>query len=340
MTTWPARMTGEWFAIALSDDVGDKPVARTLLDLPVVLARFADAQVVAYEDRCPHRQAPLSAGCVIGNSIQCPYHGWRYDAGGTLVEIPGLAEPASLPRVRATPLQVREHDGIVWVRKTTDPLAELPGIARTQSPTDRRFLWSTTWQSNIVDALENVLDATHTHFVHSGLVRARADRQSIVATCHPTDNGFTVDYVGASRQSGLVYRLFESSREFERAHFSAPGSVQLEYGYRNGSHARISLHFTPESRERTRLFVAFHVHGRWAPAWAIRLMVWPFLRQVARQDARMLAVQAANRARFPDGKDTIGPLDIVRRRLDAIWNPATAASREVLRETQQTRLKL
>jgi phenylpropionate dioxygenase-like ring-hydroxylating dioxygenase large terminal subunit len=340
MTAWPAHVSQQWFAIALADAVGDKPIAMNLLDRPIVVARFRDTQVVAYEDRCPHRQAPLSAGCVVGNSIQCPYHGWRFDASGMLVDIPGLEKSDFLPPVRASALQVREHDGIVWVRRIGDVDARLPGVACRQSSSDRRFLWSTTWQANIVDALENVLDATHTHFVHSGLVRSRSRRQPTVATCRASDDGFIVDYTGTSRQSGLIYRLFESSRNLERAHFSAPGSVQFEYGYRNGSNARITLHFTPESRERTRLFVAFQIHGRWAPGWAIRALVWPFLRQVARQDARMLAVQAENRARFPDRRDAIGPLDIVRCRLDAIWNPATTDAAAAITAVQQTRLML
>jgi phenylpropionate dioxygenase-like ring-hydroxylating dioxygenase large terminal subunit len=340
MSAWPAQVSQHWFAIALGDKIANKPIAFTLLDRPIVLARFDDAQVVAYEDRCPHREAPLSAGCVVGNSIQCPYHGWRFDASGALVEIPGLQDPEFLPPVRASTLQVREHDGIVWVRRIGDVDARLPGVALTQSSSGRRFLWSTVWQANIVDALENVLDATHTHFVHSGLVRARADRQPTIATCQTSDDGFIVDYTGTSRQSGLIYRLFESSRNLERAHFSAPGSVQFEYVYRNGSNARITLHFTPESRERTRLFVAFHIRGRWAPAWAIRMFVWPFLRQVSRQDARMLALQAANRARFPDRRDAIGPLDIVRRRLEAIWNPSATDGDSVARTSQQTRLML
>jgi len=340
MNAWPIQVSQHWFAIALSEQVRNKPIAVTLLDRPIALARLDDAQVVAFEDRCPHRQTPLSAGCVVGNSIQCPYHGWRYDAGGALVEIPGLPESESLPRVRAGTLEVREHDGVVWVRKIGDVDAQLPAIAHRQSSSDRRFLWSTTWEANIVDALENVLDATHTHFVHSGLVRAHSDRQPTLATCRTTDDGFIVDYAGTSRQSGLIYRLFESSRTLERAHFSAPGSVQFEYAYRNGSNARITLHFAPETRERTRLFVAFHIHGRWAPAWAIRAIVWPFLRQVSRQDERMLALQAANRAKFPDRHDAIGPLDIVRRRLEAVWNPKSVDDSDVSSTDAQTRMML
>src|SRR5690606_39678277 len=49
-----------WFA-ARSDEVGpDKPLGLWLLDEPVVLYRKSDGAVVALDNRCPHRWAPLS----------------------------------------------------------------------------------------------------------------------------------------------------------------------------------------------------------------------------------------------------------------------------------------
>jgi hypothetical protein len=96
--------------------------------------------------------------------------------------------------------------------------------------------------------------------------------------------------------------------------------VQLEYVYRNGSSARVSLHVSPQSGTRSQIFGTLHIDGRWAPAWAVRLFVWPFIRKVAKQDARILATQTANTARFPERRDAITPCDIVRRRLLAVWD--------------------
>ena len=42
-------------------------------------------------DRCPHRKAPLSSGEVVGNDIQCGYHGIRFAADGTCTHVPGNA---------------------------------------------------------------------------------------------------------------------------------------------------------------------------------------------------------------------------------------------------------
>ena len=48
-----------WYVAAWSTEVGEKPLARTLLEEPVVLYRGADGRAVALEDRCCHRALPL-----------------------------------------------------------------------------------------------------------------------------------------------------------------------------------------------------------------------------------------------------------------------------------------
>lgn len=295
-------------------------MAATLLGRPLVLARLDGERIVGFEDRCPHRQAPLSVGRVVQGTLQCRYHGWRFDPSGALVELPGMPEGGCLPSIRARTIEMIEHNGLIWARLEGNADYGLPSMIRNLPTESRRFLWQATWHANAVDILENILDPMHTHFVHQGLIRFPAKRHDIVARCSSTEEGFTVDYTGNERQSGLIYRLFESPREFERARFSGPGSVQLDYGYRNGSRARISLHVSPESDTCSQVFGTLHIDGRWAPAWAVRLFVWPFIRKVARQDAAILAIQSANARRFPERREAITPYDIVRRHLLRIWN--------------------
>lgn len=192
-------------------------------------------------------------------------------------------------------------------------------MIRTTDPATRRFLWRTCWPANVVDAMENFLDPMHTHFVHAGLVRHNTRRVPATAELRATDEGFRVEYQGIPAQSGLLYRLFESERTMECAHFAAPGSTRLEYTYANGSQVLIDLHFTPRTVESTDVFVTLHVKGRWAPAWAVRLFVWPFLKRVNAQDTEMLRLQAENRRRFGERKGASTELDIVRNILEQFW---------------------
>jgi nitrite reductase/ring-hydroxylating ferredoxin subunit len=117
-----------WWAIARSEEVTSaKPINVDLGDQPIVLWRDADGLVRALEDRCPHRRAPLSLGCVLGNGmIQCGYHGWTFDGEtGHLKDIPNLKSDAKFPPLyRARAFAVAEGGG--FVRISTDAKAPPP----------------------------------------------------------------------------------------------------------------------------------------------------------------------------------------------------------------------
>src|SRR5687768_11460751 len=85
-----------WHAVALAADVGAAPLRVELLGEPWVLTRFG-GELTAFRGRCPHRLAPLSLGAVCGDTLQCRYHGWRFDADGRCVEIPALGPDATVP---------------------------------------------------------------------------------------------------------------------------------------------------------------------------------------------------------------------------------------------------
>lgn len=81
---------------------------------PIVLVRTERGQVFALEDRCAHRQVPLSTGVVSGEHIRCCYHGWTYDCTGACVNIPYIGRSDIAPRgVRRYPC--REEYGLLWV---------------------------------------------------------------------------------------------------------------------------------------------------------------------------------------------------------------------------------
>lgn len=51
-----------WYAAALSEKVKDKPVGVDILGTRLTLFRDEEGKVVAVDDTCPHRGAPLSEG--------------------------------------------------------------------------------------------------------------------------------------------------------------------------------------------------------------------------------------------------------------------------------------
>ena len=102
-----------WYVIAVSEEIKDAPLGRVVLGEPIVLWRTEEGVPVALEDRCCHRQAPLSVGLVKGNQIQCGYHGLTFDAEGTCVEVPSQERVPPGAKVRKFP--VYENYGWIWI---------------------------------------------------------------------------------------------------------------------------------------------------------------------------------------------------------------------------------
>jgi nitrite reductase/ring-hydroxylating ferredoxin subunit len=120
-----------WWPVARSEEVTAKaPFSVDIGEQPVVLWRDAAGVPRALEDRCPHRRAPLSLGCIKPDGmIQCGYHGWIYDGEtGRLREIPNLKDQQKFPPLyKAMAFSVAESDGFVRVcldSKAPAPVAD------------------------------------------------------------------------------------------------------------------------------------------------------------------------------------------------------------------------
>ena len=85
-------LRNQWYTAATSAELGDKPLARTICNEPLVIFRSGNGNVAVLTDRCPHRKAPLSSGEVVGNDIQCGYHGIRFAPDGACTRVPGNAQ--------------------------------------------------------------------------------------------------------------------------------------------------------------------------------------------------------------------------------------------------------
>jgi vanillate O-demethylase monooxygenase subunit len=158
-----------WWVATTSDQVGREPLGLWMLEMPVVLYRKEDGTVVALDDRCPHRWAPLSSGKIIGNTIQCGYHGFTFDETGSCVRIPSQQQVPSRCRVHAYP--VIESAPLIWVwMGDPDRIDCDPPVVDTQWPADPGYsFWQgeTLVDGNYMLLKENVLDLTHFGYVHA-----------------------------------------------------------------------------------------------------------------------------------------------------------------------------
>lgn len=161
-----------WWPVALEAEVGLQPLAQSLLGEPLVLWCEPGGAVAALADRCPHRGARLSQGTVVDGTLQCPYHGWRFDAQGRCAAIPAL--PAFQPAAvhAACRHEVQLAHGLVWVRLAAPAEGNdsaLPGIPRLDDLPSRRLIYGPfDVATSAPRAVENFLDTSHFAFVHRG----------------------------------------------------------------------------------------------------------------------------------------------------------------------------
>ena len=92
-----------WYVAAWETEIHQTPLARTILNEPVVMYRTPDG-IAALEDRCCHRALPLSMGKVVGDNLQCGYHCLEFDASGECVKVHGQSRVTPGARVRSYPV--------------------------------------------------------------------------------------------------------------------------------------------------------------------------------------------------------------------------------------------
>jgi vanillate O-demethylase monooxygenase subunit len=157
----------QWWVAATSKQITREPMQRWILDLPVAMYRTEAGVVVALDDRCPHRWAPLSKGWLDGDELVCGYHGLRFSPQGKCVRIPTQADTPARAKVHAYP--VREIGPLVWIWTGDPALAahgEPPAIDWQVDPGWSVVGGAMEAHANYMLLKENVLDLTHFGYLH------------------------------------------------------------------------------------------------------------------------------------------------------------------------------
>ncbi len=158
-----------WYPVAEVADVDPGPLKVTLLGDDHVLWRAPDGTLVAAPDRCPHREAPLSAGRVDEGRLVCPYHGWAFADEGRCVDVPSSGEGATIPPAAHLPCtRLTERYGLVWI-SPGDPAGDVPGVPHDDDPAFRRINTGVdVWRTAATRMVDNFLDISHFPWVHTG----------------------------------------------------------------------------------------------------------------------------------------------------------------------------
>lgn len=208
-----------WYPVAWSRELKrGKTIGVRYAGQPIALIRPEEGNVFALEDRCAHRQVPLSKGRVQGQSVQCCYHGWAYGRSGRCIDVPYLGKGKLPNGVRTFP--VIEQDGLIFVFPGDPEKArtvQLPAtLARVDDPAykTRRFGQEVGCHYSFMH--ENLMDMNH-QFIsmkQMGQMRPR--------------------FLGQKREPGLV----EARYSFARTGGKQPLGEALIFGERRDASAK------------------------------------------------------------------------------------------------------
>ncbi len=188
-------LKNQWYAAAWGVEVGEKPLGRRILGEPVVFFRQADESIAALIDRCPHRLVPLSMGTCVNGRIQCTYHGLQFDGTGRCVHIP--AQSVIPPKAHTRSYPIVERYGLVWIWMGDPALADPAGVPKVERYGESGWdVIAGGYQhhpSNYINIIENLMDPSHTTFLHPNTIGNPASSETPVTT-EKTD-----DYIVAYR---------------------------------------------------------------------------------------------------------------------------------------------
>jgi len=304
-----------WYPVALSGSVRkNKTFAATFAGERIALYRGQSGTVYALEDRCAHRQVPLSMGVVEGDVLRCCYHAWAYRGNGRISQIPYLPKGVDRPPrgVRAYP--AREAYGLVFVfpgdlqKAATQALPELPEFASAKHKT---MTFSRTVRCHYSFMHENLLDMNH-QFLHRGIV-GRIQPRLLGYDTGPqsVEARYLFTHAGGkkNRGAGLLARDGIGGGK-------SPDVITIRTGY-----PYQTLQLVPENAELPAfsLWVAYvpedaeqrtnHVYGllmiEKPPIPGALNLAWPFIRRFTERvfaEDRM-AVEAEQRAWDEQGED-------------------------------------
>jgi phenylpropionate dioxygenase-like ring-hydroxylating dioxygenase large terminal subunit len=281
-------MLDHWQPVLLSRRLGRTPVGVVTAGAPIALFRTSSGQVAALSDVCPHRRLKLSAGAVVGDRLQCRYHGWTFDPCGN-------GESPAAPKLTTctTSYDAREAHGLVWV-KSRDSSPAFPEVAAPG------FLPICTLEHHIPAPLELAVD-NFNEIEHSGTVHDTfgydLDRLSEVKVgFESTDDAVAVTNAGPTKRLNRVFGWLLGVRPGDTFHdhwttrFSPVHSV-FDHWWTSPDGAReamvrwrIYIFFVPQDDKSTRIFSVTFAKSRYpGPGGGLRLVRWLLRREIDRE---------------------------------------------------------
>jgi len=164
----------QWYVVLESKEVRHgNIVGVTRMGEKMVFWRDRQGKLACAIDQCPHRGVALSAGKLVGDCIQCPFHGFDYDSSGRCTLIPANGRTADVPKtfkVKTYPVQELHNLVYLWWGEPREEYPPLPDFDYMHDP-DLVYTSATDlWHAHYSRVIENQLDVVHLPFVHASTI--------------------------------------------------------------------------------------------------------------------------------------------------------------------------
>jgi phenylpropionate dioxygenase-like ring-hydroxylating dioxygenase large terminal subunit len=290
-----------WYFAALGSALKPGRLQRyEMLGQPILLGRNRAGQVFALRDICPHRAAPLSAGKLIAEpggveSVQCPYHGWRFAAtDGACLSVPSLLadQDVNVERIKVRAYPVKESQGLVFIYMAADtrsapPPIEPPPTFEGMVGGGPKLVDKMSFDTHLDHAVVGLMDPTHGPYVHQQWWWRSASQQHDKAKrFEPRELGFAMVRHAPSKNS-RAYRLLGGAPQTEIS-FRLP-ALRWEHVQVGSKQVLALTCLTPVNDRRTRITQII-----WSDHWAFSLLkpvIAAGARRFLQQDGDMVNLQ-------------------------------------------------
>ena len=230
-----------WYAAAWCDDIGRELLGRTIANVPLVMFRKQDGDIAVLNDTCPHRFAPLHKGKLVGDSVECGYHGLHFNCEGSCVKNPhGDGKIPKMARIESYPVIEKHH--IVWVwlgeraKATPEQVPDFPWLnEESYTFTPRSTMHMDLGYRLIID---NLLDLSHAAYLHPDTLGAEPGTKDIVDVSQEGNRIYSKRLIPDSAPA-FVFRATGALESEDNVDYWAdmrldlPGSFYMDAGITN-----------------------------------------------------------------------------------------------------------
>jgi phenylpropionate dioxygenase-like ring-hydroxylating dioxygenase large terminal subunit len=274
-----------WHPVLPSRQLRRKPVGVCVGGQPLVLFRNSEQHIGALQDMCPHRRMRLSEGRVEGARLECPYHGWTFDAQGH-------GESPGTPRLQAQVpcYDTREAHDAVWVKAQASdaafPAFEVAGYQHMCTLQHHM-------KAPLELALDNFSEIEHTGPVHQTFGFDPRRMTEVEVHVEPSDTSVHVRNAGPAKHIMWAMRQLLGVRtrhwfySYWTTYFS-PVHLVIDHWWADpatGREAlvrwRVIVMLTPINPSETAVWSFAYAQSRWPVPWGgLPLFRWLMRRQL------------------------------------------------------------